>query len=435
MSAITLGTALQISSGSLNLHALFWVAVSLIVMMGVAVVRRPGMALIFGGSLPSAIAAAGVLLQLAQLYGTSPANDLRTDERFTSLFNLGLAGVAAIAVALLSGRSRSITSWLVAALLTLHVAAGVAVIQRSPRSIIDVEIFHRQSIAALRSGTNPYSITFPNIYGHAGYYGENVSVNGRLQFGFPYPPATLLLSMPGTIIARDHRYATLAAMELAALLMLLMQPRGSGALAAALYLTSPRIFFVLQQSWTEPFVVLGLSAVTFAASRRRRLVPWLFGAFLGLKQYLVLAVPAALLLMPAPRGWTPAARWLTRAAAVPLVVTLPFFLWDPSAFLNSVVTLQFRQPFRTDALSFLSWWAAMGHPPPSSAIAFAAAALTTALALWRYPRTAAGFAATVAITFLAFFAFNKQAFCNYYFFVVGALCVTVAASTPPTEAS
>ena len=30
--------------------------------------------------------------------------------------------------------------------------------------------------------------------------------------------------------------------------------------------------------------------------------------------------------------------------------------------------------------------------------------------------------------FLAFFVLNKQAFANYYFFVVGALCVAVAAT-------
>ena len=30
-------------------------------------------------------------------------------------------------------------------------------------------------------------------------------------------------------------------------------------------------------------------------------------------------------------------------------------------------------------------------------------------------------------TSLGFFAFNKQAFCNYYFFVIGAMCCAIAA--------
>jgi hypothetical protein len=40
----------------------------------------------------------------------------------------------------------------------------------------------------------------------------------------------------------------------------------------------------------------------------------------------------------------------------------------------------------------------------------------------------------VSALFLAFFVLNKQAFANYYFFVVGALCVAVAAAEPAERA-
>jgi 4-amino-4-deoxy-L-arabinose transferase-like glycosyltransferase len=52
---------------------------------------------------------------------------------------------------------------------------------------------------------------------------------------------------------------------------------------------------------------------------------------------------------------------------------------------------------------------------------------------WRLPRTPAAFATALAVTFLSFFAFNKQAFCNYYFFVIGAFAVTLAACAPAEE--
>jgi hypothetical protein len=45
-------------------------------------------------------------------------------------------------------------------------------------------------------------------------------------------------------------------------------------------------------------------------------------------------------------------------------------------------------------------------------------------------RTPSGFALAVSALFLAFFVLNKQAFANYYFFVIGALCVAVAAADP-----
>ena len=110
---------------------------------------------------------------------------------------------------------------------------------------------------------------------------------------------------------------------------------------------------------------------------------------------------------------------------------MPFVLWDPAAFVRSVVTLQVHQPFRTDALSYLAWWVQQGHPVPSTVIPFVLGGAAAALAAWRLPRSAAGFAAALALTFLVFFSWNKQAFANYYAFVLGTLFLAVAAWTPP----
>ena len=45
-----------------------------------------------------------------------------------------------------------------------------------------------------------------------------------------------------------------------------------------------------------------------------------------------------------------------------------------------------------------------------------------------------GPAAGGAIVFLAFFSFAKQAFCNYYFMILGVICCAVAAIRPrPTS--
>src|SRR6185503_14145629 len=104
-------------------------------------------------------------------------------------------------------------------LVIVHFVIGASVIGRSRRPPIDVDVFQRQAIRALKRGINPYSVTYPNIYGNSVYYAEGVSVGGWLQFGYPYPPMSLLVSLPGDVVARDHRYASLVAMELAAILM------------------------------------------------------------------------------------------------------------------------------------------------------------------------------------------------------------------------
>jgi hypothetical protein len=116
-------------------------------------------------------------------------------------------------------------------------------------------------------------------------------------------------------------------------------------------------------------------------------------------------------------------------------VTLPLALWEPTGFLRAVVELQFYQPFRPEALSYLGLLAGPGGQAPfGTGVAFAVAAVVMGLALWRVARTPAGFALGVAALFLAFFVLNKQAFANYYFFVVGALCVAVAAAAPGERA-
>jgi hypothetical protein len=67
-------------------------------------------------------------------------------------------------------------------------------------------------------------------------------------------------------------------------------------------------------------------------------------------------------------------------------------------------------------------------------IPFVVLAAATALVLWRCRRTAAGFAAGTALLFFGFFAFNKQAFANYYYFVIGAMCCALASAAPDPRA-
>ena len=49
------------------------------------------------------------------------------------------------------------------------------------------------------------------------------------------------------------------------------------------------------------------------------------------------------------------------------------------------------------------------------------------MVMWRTPNHAAGFAGGLALSTFVLFAMGSKAFCNYYFFVIGALCCTLAA--------
>jgi len=159
-------------------------------------------------------------------------------------------------------------------------------------------------------------------------------------------------------------------------------------------------------------------------------VPYALGLFFAVKQYLLLVAPLVVLLIPRNAERRERIRWLVKLVVTAAVVTLPLMLVDVQKFLWNVVTLQVYQPFRTDALSYPSWWVAQGGQPITW-IAFVVIVPTLALVLWKAERGPAGFALGVALVLFVFFAFNKQAFCNYYYFVIGALCSTLAASGPP----
>jgi hypothetical protein len=327
--------------------------------------------------------------------------------------------------------------------------AGTRVAGSDLHPHIDVYVFQQQAARALLGGRGPYAIdNFPDIYADAAgrprqqVYGPGMSDGRVLRFGFPYLPASLYLATLGYAAAGDFRAAQLAAMVVSALLVYRAKPGITSALAAALLLFTPRAFFILISGWTEPFLVLWMSAAVYCACRRPALLPIALGLLLATKQYTTLAVlPATILLVPQNsdahgwRGLLP--RWgewlklVTLAGAVAFIVSAPLAFWDFRKFYFSVITVQRYAPFRWDALSYLTWHAfGHGEPSPASTVMFPGvmAAAAIVVCLWRAPRTPAGFAAAVGLIMLVFFAFSKQAFANYYYFVIGALACAVAVS-------
>lgn len=423
LAAGTLGHALAIRNGRAEGGALGYLTIAIaLVALAVLLPRRgDGAAVQRSTSL-----AAGVVLaaSFVELFTTLPTGNVQAGSWPMLWFN----GVSAVAAVLAGGllTPRPLLGRLhFPALVLTFVYLGAFVLHNSPAPHIDVFTFHKDSLYTLVRGQNPYTLTFPNIYGHAAFYGPGLSVNGRVQFGFPYPPLTLLLDVPGYLFG-DFRHANLIAMAAAALLMAHARPNGLGPLAAAVYLFTPRSFFVLDQSWTEPMIVLLLAGLVFAACRVPRLVPVLFGLFLSAKQYLIVAVPLGIKLL-GDRGLRPVLRFFVIAALAALVVTLPLALWNPAAFWKDVVVLHFLQPFRAESLAYLSLLTAPGHAPPLylGAIAWL---VGVALVLWRAPRTPMGFALAVAFVLTLFFAFSKQAFANYYFLIIGALATATASA-------
>ena len=470
VAALTLGFALQISFGQYHPTALLWLTVSLAATAVAAAGAGTRLRRLRGAAWPLILAA--IALQFAQLLPAS-VNPLATFQPASPAdlipFRLGVlvAGIATLAA--LVGRS-TLARAAVPLMLGTHFLLGLWTLSAAPQPAVDVCVFQRDACNAVLNGANPYAITFPDPYGPGSpFYGSGLSQGGRLQFGYPYPPLPLLMALPGHLLG-DFRLAQLAAMTLAGALIAYTRPGRLAVAAAVLLLFTPRGLFVLEAGWIEPFAALLLAAVVFVAcradDRRRHVAPiaepfpsypqdvtsptgpvasaaggslgasetayaLLLGVLLGLliavKQYLVLALPVLWLL---PDVANPARRWrvIGAALATGAIVSLPLALWDLPAFLHSVVTLQFHQPFRTDALSYLVPLANHTGLQPPIWLAFVAVITVGCWAARKLPGTPAGFAVGLSLVFLVFFALGKQAFCNYYYFVIAGLCCAMAAT-------
>jgi uncharacterized membrane protein len=343
------------------------------------------------------------------------------------------AAAAVVIAAELAGTLR-LARWRLPVLIAIQLALGIWIVRASPDPFIDVFTVHLEALRALGQGLDPYGRTFPNIYNHDHFYGPGLVVNGRVQFGFPYPPLSLLMAAPGQFLGGDFRFGNAVAVALAALLIGTCRRERLAVGAAALFLFTPRGLFVVEQGWTEPYVVLLFAATVWCACRAPALMPFALGLFFAVKQYAILAAPLVVLLHAGAGAWRKTGRTVLQAALVAAVVTVPFVVAGPAAFVHDVLMLQIAQPFRPDSLSYLAEWAGLTGRTPWTWLAFVVTPVVLVLCVRWAPRNVAGFAGAVALTTLVFFAFNKQAFVNYYFFVVGALCCALAAAAAEPEA-
>ena len=179
-----------------------------------------------------------------------------------------------------SNRARVVLAW---AGLFLFALASAWVLRGSttPHSDIipriDVFLFQQQGARTLLHGHNPYAIDdYPDIYRSGtidpetglkrqAVYGPGLSDGHALAFGFPYLPMSLYMATFGYALTGDCRAAQATALVASAVLIYLARPGAISILAATLLLSTPRIFFILMNAWTEPLLVLWMAAAVYCA--------------------------------------------------------------------------------------------------------------------------------------------------------------------------
>jgi hypothetical protein len=433
---VALGQALRAPPGSQPGPATYaWLALALCAAAAAALLRRQPILDESWSAAPIALAVAALVVQASQIVSNLPAWRTRPAAHVLGVVSLAAIAAAVVAVGALAGGSR--LSRLAPPLICGALGASfLYVVYATPDPWMDVHFFHVESFRDLLAGRSPYGQQRANIYaGRFSFYAPEVLTDGgkRVNVGFPYPPLQLLLSLPAHLIAGDYRYGQAAALPISAALMMCATRTRSALAAGVLFLTTPMIFYFVEGSWTEPLVVLLLSATLFCAVRAPRWLPLALGGLFAIKQYTLALAPLVALLLPENgRSARAAANLLFRALAVAALVTLPFFAWNPRGFVNDLVLFQIRQPLRLDSLSWLPLARLAGWPLPAWSCFALLGLVVAAAALWS-PRTPAGFAAAAALGYCAFFATAKQAFANYYLFPLAAGAWAMALAEPRAQ--
>lgn len=333
---------------------------------------------------------------------------------------------AVLAIAILIDVRARFAPILFVFLLAAHLLMGLSIFSLSRNPHIDVYVVHTLAEEALTNGSDPYAITFPDIYGRRDLYPPGLVVNGQVQCGYSYLPMSLLLALPA-YIAGDVRYSNLICLTIAAALIGYARPSRRSFLAAILCLFLPGIFHILENDWMEPQMAMLLAAIVFVWVREirfNRIIQLiLFGLLLAVKQYMVLAIP--LIWMLAEHDARGFVRSLFIVAAATGAVLLPFFLWNPNAFMHSTTAL-FLGIVRTDGASIPAWLKIQFGVQSNLLITAGIGLLTGIGVAWRAKPTPAIFAAAMSFVLTMGFLFSTQAFLNYYFLSACTLCMAIA---------
>ncbi|MGI9529785.1 MAG: glycosyltransferase family 87 protein [Acidimicrobiia bacterium] len=376
------------------------------------------------GSLGIAIGAvAFVTLQLDQF-------DLSHTGRVVALAIPG-AALAVGALLLVFGSRTRLGWWL---LFSGHAAFVLAVIvwPVAQGAYVDVEPMQRAGIEALLSGMNPYATMIPDPYSPAAsalLFADGLSVGGILQFGYPYPPLSLLVIAPFDWVS-DFRVASAVAALISALAIADMGRDAVSRRAAATFLLMTPVLGMVRWGWNDLLIMAVAIGIVWLVYRQSRASSWMVGAMLAMKQYsFILVIPSLLIL---ERPWTVKAivRHFAKAGSVAVAVTIPFFLWGPDAFYRSVVGLHLRQSFRPDAITLPALFPDVYGSLPKVvliAIPLVVLGVVSVAMLLRTPTGAQGFALGSSLALLATFLVSKQAFGNYYVVALGLLCAAGAA--------
>lgn len=432
ISVFALGQALEFGNGFNNPPGFFGLTVSLYFLLASVIIPKKSPFPNIPEKLVFTILMLEVVCQISELLIVIPSYPMSSELianlwQFRLLISLG-GTCALFSLIVPKGFNLWIKKIIVGLTFFSIFTAGIWIIQGTPNPGIDVYLFQQNSSRALSKLQNPYETNIPNIYPDTSYYGDQVVKNGMLTLGNPYPPLSIYVSFIGYAIAGDVRYSDLLAILISGLILLSLNHDRIGLLITYLFLFTPRVFYVLEKSWTEPLVVMFVLVVIWCAIYKPSWVFIPLGLLLASKQYMLFLLPTFGFLFPINSNLRARIKASFLTIGVAFLVTAPLAFWNLNAFVWNVGLVQWNQPFRFDSLSYAALIAKAFGQNITAYLPFIALCAAILISYWYFKPSPKSFAISMAFGLVLFFAFSKQAFCNYYFLVIGILCSAIALS-------
>ena len=280
---------------------------------------------------PSLIFLLAIILSVnIALVGARLGDPAQTNWQFFSAGSRILAA-SALLLALsffLKNSPRSLIRWRLPVLIAIAIFIRIFSIISAPNPTIDVFYILRDGPKLLLDGKNPYELSYPAPYG---VYIPTII--------FVYGPLVPFLFLPASVLFNDPRYLLIASDLVSAFLIFklaqkLHLEKNLANLIILIFLFHPLFPFMTEQSWLEPTITMLFTASTFflAVHPKSSIGPLLLGSILAIKSVYILPILTYLKNI----GARPFQYLIT--ALVPIIISAPFFIANPSLFLERTQT-------------------------------------------------------------------------------------------------
>jgi hypothetical protein len=309
----------------------------------------------------------------------------------------------------------------------------IFVLFASPKPNIDVFEYARLGADYLLQGVNPYLKHYPDLY--KGKY--------DLTNGFCYWPLPALGFTLSRWIFTDVRFIlvifhVLAVWGLKKLVWNTIFTNTQKWLFIFLWLTFPVIYFVLEQSWVDIFILPSIFFTAYYLEKEKILKAALWiGIACAVKQYMIFMTLLFIVYIFKRYGFKRMVHSILVMTITTLTIAAPFLIWDYQLFFEKTVIDLLKLGFRDDALSWVAYFSKLHGiyiNGTVSGIIYLITFIALIINLLKLKKIEVkDLYSSIFIIYMIVFLFGKQAFCNYYYMAFAILLTYVITSYKSKE--